>query len=528
MTKYIGLTIGPIYETLNNAKKTGALWGSSYIFSYIMKNIIKEFKEREIIVPYCVNEGKEYEKYYEKELGAGVFPDRFIFKSENRDYEKLENIIDKLLNKISESIWEDIQKSGYKNLDNTKISEFLKQYFKIYYLEKDVPNGKNPIFELNKYLDVLELQPKYVTQSNIYTKEEKVFENPLELFFHNRIIKESFLAEDCFKSETDDSKDFSRWIKSIPELASAELKITNPDEYIKLEELSNPKNFTDDNDLEKKIYSNLKKYPKYLKYYAVVQADGDNMGKIISKLNSADDFNNFSKKLFEYAVDSSKLIKEYGGLPIFAGGDDLLFIAPVKNGEKTIFDLVGDIDNRFEEIFDVEIKDPEISPSPSLSYGISINYYKHPLYEALSNARTQLFGVAKEYSGKNAVAVNVRKHSGQTFDLCFGKNKESYKKFNELLNVTLKNSEESEKILNSIKFKLSNEKAIVDEIGKDEIKLKNYFENSFKKDIHKNSDLNKIISYVNGVYGDELKDPIKKIDASLRFLSFLNEKMGAE
>ncbi len=42
--KYIALTIGPIYKTLSSAKKTRELWGGSYIFSYIMKQIISEFK----------------------------------------------------------------------------------------------------------------------------------------------------------------------------------------------------------------------------------------------------------------------------------------------------------------------------------------------------------------------------------------------------------------------------------------------------------------------------------------------------
>lgn len=32
MTKYIGLTIGPINETISKAKKTGEIWGFSYLF----------------------------------------------------------------------------------------------------------------------------------------------------------------------------------------------------------------------------------------------------------------------------------------------------------------------------------------------------------------------------------------------------------------------------------------------------------------------------------------------------------------
>ncbi|MFW2427635.1 type III-B CRISPR-associated protein Cas10/Cmr2, partial [Aliarcobacter butzleri] len=50
--KYIALTIGPIYKTLKNSKKTRELWGGSYIFSYIMKQIILKFEDRDFVTPY--------------------------------------------------------------------------------------------------------------------------------------------------------------------------------------------------------------------------------------------------------------------------------------------------------------------------------------------------------------------------------------------------------------------------------------------------------------------------------------------
>jgi CRISPR/Cas system-associated protein Cas10 (large subunit of type III CRISPR-Cas system) len=46
-----------------------------------------------------------------------------------------------------------------------------------------------------------------------------------------------------------------------------------------------------------------------------------------------------------------------------------------------------------------------------MSFGISVNYEKYPLYEA----RGLLFDTAKKMGGKNAIAVSVRKHSGRKF-----------------------------------------------------------------------------------------------------------------
>ena len=42
--RYIGVSIGPIIETLANTKSTKAIWGASYLFSYLMKDITKSFR----------------------------------------------------------------------------------------------------------------------------------------------------------------------------------------------------------------------------------------------------------------------------------------------------------------------------------------------------------------------------------------------------------------------------------------------------------------------------------------------------
>ena len=47
-------------------------------------------------------------------------------------------------------------------------------------------------------------------------------------------------------------------------------------------------------------------------YFAVVQADGDNMGKILSKLKD-DEVRIFSKACLEYSGEASKLVSRFGG-----------------------------------------------------------------------------------------------------------------------------------------------------------------------------------------------------------------------
>ncbi|KAA6314220.1 hypothetical protein EZS27_035130 [termite gut metagenome] len=61
-----------------------------------------------------------------------------------------------------------------------------------------------------------------------------------------------------------------------------------------------------------------------------------------------------------------------------------------------------------------------------MSYGLSITYYKYPLYEALALARKQLNEEAKNMPDKNAIAWNLRKHSGSSFSGKLGKGNDLY------------------------------------------------------------------------------------------------------
>lgn len=193
------------------------------------------------------------------------------------------------------------------------------------------------------------------------------------------------------------------------------------------------------------------KYPKYSynKYVCIVQADGDNMGKVVSSAEMEGRLNEFSSELMTFGESACKKIKEFKGLPIYAGGDDLLFIAPVVYNGRTILDLVNEIDILYKK---VQEKVDEIGPKctnknnekdavhTSLSYGISIIYHKYPLYEAWDMARNELFAKAKNVDRKNAVAIKLRKNSGSDFQMQLSKSAPAYKGLQELIKVTDKES----------------------------------------------------------------------------------------
>jgi CRISPR-associated protein Cmr2 len=425
--KYIALTIGPIYKTLKNAKKPKELFASSYIFSYIMKNIIKEFKDRTFITPYIKDES-----IFDENSPVGLFHDRFIFESIDGDLSKLEMIIINVCNDIASQL-------GLEHLQ-------VKEYLQINYFEKELDDSKNPILELTPYLD---------------TKE---------LFF--QISQDETFAKSLRRKKGDD------------------------DNF-----LTAGKNIIDD--LKKLSHNN---------YYCVVHADGDNMSKAIEDKNKIE---NVSKNLFEYCKESNKLIKDFGGQTIYAGGDDLLFFAPVLNKDKnkTIFELCEKISN----IFNTKI------PSATLSFGISINYVKFPLYEAVKNSRELLFAKAKN-DQRNNIAFNVTKHSGQSFETIINKsNKEVYDNFL-VFTSNIKGGEDMDNFLHSIHHKIDTYKTTINLIANNKEKLQNFFDNYFNESIHKEykSFFESLIDFIYVVYQDKtIKNKLELIYATLRFVKFV-------
>lgn len=499
--KYIGLTVGPIFKTLQNAKKTGQLWGSSYIFSYIMKNIIKEIKSRgitkEFVLPYVDDE------IFHIQNGVGLFPDRIIFKSSQNAFEEMSKIRDEVIIKLGEEIAEVIEEN--KN----KVIKYLDEYFSIYFLEKEIENS-SPILELTPYLDMLELQQKIINEDK---------GNYLTEFFKNQNVKSSFLAEDGFGKKI-------KGFDSIPDIAIRDIQ--------ELDEIKNEMDTAIVNDEKyfEKIYVKLAEnnlLKKHHKYLAIVQTDGDNISKVIESIGDNEEkLRSFSKRLFYYAIDAVKIIQDKGGYPIYAGGDDLLFFAPVVNGYETIFDLIELINKQFNYFFKQERKSLKLVPS--LSFGVSITYYKYPLYEALEQVSNLLFSKAKKFKmngrKKDAIALQVVKHSGQVFGYVVRNNSNSYSQFKKLIKCYQMKGD----ILHSILFKLYQDKELLENaINKDENMIDNYFVNNFDEDIHKEAGKKEFILSVNQLIKETYKETsniesINQVYSYLKFLKFLNEE----
>lgn len=403
MMKYTAINIGPILDTFTMAKKPRELWNASYMFSYLMECIIDELSGCNIISPAILNWSKPV--FYE----VGLYPDRIF----------IEGAVD--ANKVIDNALTTFKTTTGIGMDYVNVMSVSIDY--------DQPTGV--IKELNRLLDCLELYKRPVTDEGLKNVASLLYgKNKTRLYVH----------------ATSKSR-FS--IPSLAEIATYRLKSVNPVDWLNICGMLNHDD-TETEAYEDVFYQEIKKqfkaeYKSYYKYICIVQADGDNMGKIVSALDTAK-IKSLSNSLLDYGSQACDTIKKYGGLPIYAGGDDLLFLAPVVSstgmeGTSTIFDLLSTIDDLYQSV-DAEVGHlgRPLGLHTSISYGLSISYYKYPLYEALKSARELLFDKAKNVDGKNAIAWCLRKHSGSGFVGSLCKNSDVYTSFSELMETSVDES----------------------------------------------------------------------------------------
>lgn len=454
MSDYIGITIGPIVKTLSFAETPAQLWYASYLFSSLTEKICENLSKEgfAILSPYYMKD--------KTNDGIGRYHDRIIVNVDCHSNDEVENCICKAKEEIINIVVSDYDKvkSEYKDngikmpveekfYQDGEIIKFLNDYISVHWVRFDVDNAKkeNPILKSGYILDMLEQMPSLGANDD---------SNIFKIMFGGKSAHN--------QSVMSHSNEYMSNCRFLSELSLENLKnfFTKKHTFRSISDIAG-------SDEEKKEF---KKYS----YFAVVQADVDSMGNYINGLSGDDEIKKFSEKCFKYVTSSAKIITDYGAMVIYAGGDDLLFLAPVENGEKNVFDLICDIKKEFEMAFELkktiseDTGDTHEEPNKddaaeksneteiTVSFGVSIRYEKYPLYEAFESARNALFGIAKGGSDKNSVAVDFSKHSGQAMKLCI-----PFERFESFCNIIKKcqkpaddeikkeQSEKQEEVVNS-------------------------------------------------------------------------------
>ena len=395
MTYYAGITIGPIFDTISNAAIPAALWFASYFFSDLARRLCREVKARipgaEIISPF-------YEETEEND-GVGKYHDRIIFSTSHSGTkyaleEKLKTVIHSAVTETGaaqeRSIFPDKAIEPYSR---EQFQEFLEEYLQIHFviLSREETDGQNCILAISPYLDALELMKTFPKDSRVDPFRRMFARKDVLRDDGNWLIKQSSLFP-AGNGGNNFLVNRAGNIRSIAEIAR-----TGKDPELKQEY-----------------------------YYAVVSADGDSMGAFLEGLKN-EHISFFSKGCLAYAQEAAKRIYAYGGMPIYAGGDDLLFLAPLSGPDgQSIVSFCHSLRKLFADTIQTEFtkgfrgahpnEDPPNLNFTTLSFGVAVQFEKFPLYEATSRAR-ELLKMAKDtkqFGEKDNILLELRKHSGQS------------------------------------------------------------------------------------------------------------------
>lgn len=130
-------------------------------------------------------------------------------------------------------------------------------------------------------------------------------------------------------------------------------------------------------------------------YFAVLVADGDRMGERLGGFTSPATHRLFAEKLNAFSRAAAVHVEAADGQLVYAGGDDVLALLPVKG-------VVG-CARRLAEEFATQ------TASATLSVGVAIVHYKEPLTVSVARARDAEHAAKVE---RNSLAVAVHKRSG--------------------------------------------------------------------------------------------------------------------
>lgn len=142
-------------------------------------------------------------------------------------------------------------------------------------------------------------------------------------------------------------------------------------------------------------------------YYAVVQADGDRLGKILAQ-RSEHERDQISEALHAFAQEAHTIARSYDACVVYAGGDDVLAFAPVE----TALDYAWKLRQAYEESIK-ERAGSQLAKELTLSAGVVFAHIHAPLTRVLQEAREVLDVYAKERNDRNSLAISVYHRGGR-------------------------------------------------------------------------------------------------------------------
>lgn len=144
-----------------------------------------------------------------------------------------------------------------------------------------------------------------------------------------------------------------------------------------------------------------KEHIKLSNYYALMKFDGDDMGRKFMALGTDEEQRKLSERISRFAKKAPEIIKKYGGLPGYAGGEDFYGFVPLD----VLLQCLAELHWEFRKITQL-----------TFSAGIAVAHLMQPLKDVAMKAE-EMERTAKNAAGKNAFAIGIIKRSGETVNL---------------------------------------------------------------------------------------------------------------
>ena len=109
-------------------------------------------------------------------------------------------------------------------------------------------------------------------------------------------------------------------------------------------------------------------------YAAILKADGDRMGELLSRARTVDQSRTISRALHAFASQVRAIVREHRGHAIYAGGDDILALVPLTGAVECATELAKEFEGALAVAADELGAD-----RPTLSVGLGIGHFMQPL-----------------------------------------------------------------------------------------------------------------------------------------------------
>lgn len=137
-------------------------------------------------------------------------------------------------------------------------------------------------------------------------------------------------------------------------------------------------------------------------FYAILLMDGDQLGSHMGDISKQEPI---SQALNAFTAGAGERVREHNGFLVYAGGDDVLALLPLEDALPAAAALQAFYKRCFQEHTSGSV------PS-TLSAAVEFVHIRTPLTRVLQDAHALLDEVAKDETGRDAVAVRVWKPSG--------------------------------------------------------------------------------------------------------------------